>query len=70
MDKPDGHFYMKVENRLYFVVVMKKHVSNLDEMNRNELLSHENKKKVIKNLTEFVDATNPSHGDLKESRSF
>ena len=67
VDEPKGFFYIKTTDELFFVIVMKKHKSNLSEMNQKGLLSQDNKKLVLEKLVEFVKkyGNDFSHGDIK-----
>ena len=71
VDNPMGHFFIKVGDELYFCLVTKKHVANLHQMNKDGLLSEDNKKLVVDRLVKFVlDSKYVSHGDLKEHLKF
>ena len=69
VDKPKGFFFIEAEGQLYFCIVMKKHKTNLYQMNKSRLLSEDNKKLVVKRLAEFVRKRSYSccHGDIKNS---
>ena len=67
VDEPKGFFYIKTTDELFFVIVMKKHKSNLSELNQKSLLSQDNKKTILKKLAEFVRKYGDDfcHGDIK-----
>ena len=72
VDSPKGHFFIEVGDQLYFCLVMKKHRTNLYQMNKTGLLSEENKRRVVERLVKFNKETNSGisvfcHGDIKES---
>ena len=69
VDKPKGHFFIEVGDQLYFCLVMRKHLTNLHQMNKAGLLSEENKKRVVEELVKisYSLTTNLCHGDIKES---
>ena len=67
VDKPMGHFFIEVGDELYFCLVMKRHLTNLDQMNRHGLLSEDYKKQVVKRLTQFAEKNEKNcHGDIKK----
>ena len=74
IDKPEGHFFIELDNQLYFCLVMKKYKSNLHQMNKTGLLSEEDKKTVVGRVADFVrgmfirpDGETYCHGDIKDS---
>ena len=72
VDSPKGHFFIEIGNELYFCLVVKRHRTNLHQMNKIGLLSEENKKQVVERLVKFNERTFPlkitlCHGDIKES---
>ena len=72
VDRPKGFFFIEAEGQLYFCIVMKKHRTNLYQMNKSRLLSEDNKKRVVKRLAEFVERrlferNLICHGDIKNS---
>ena len=71
VDNLEGHFFIEVDDELFFCLVTKKHVSNLHQMNKAGILSEDNKKRVVDGLVNFVqDEEYVSHGDLKERLKF
>ena len=68
VDQPKGHFYIESDEKLFFVIVLKKHDSNLRDMMKNGVLREGNKTKVLARMAKYVEDNGfTPHGDIKDS---
>ena len=70
VDEPKGHFYIESDEKLFFVIVLKKYDANLRDMMKKGILKEDNKKKVLARLAKYVKDNiimGVPHGDIKDS---